>query len=588
MKLSDYVVKFLKDNGVTTIFGYQGGAITHFVDSIYNEDGIEFLSTYHEQSSAFAAESYARVNGNIGVALATSGPGATNLVTGIGSAFFDSIPCLYITGQVNTYEYKSSCCVRQEGFQETDIVSIVKPITKYAIMVKKAEKIKYYLEKAIYIAKTDRPGPVLLDIPMNIQRAEINPDILESFYDSDRYKREKKENVNIDNIDRLIEMMKESIRPVILAGGGIRSANATNELEELIEITGIPVVTTLMGIDAIDHENTCHVGFIGAYGNRYSNFTVANSDLLIVLGSRLTSRQTSTITNSFARNAKIVHIDIDNNELNKKIKEDLSIQCDLKFFLNKLSISSSECNFNFDYSPWREKVGEYKDLYPSYPTQKGKNRIDPNEFMHKLSQILNDNSIICLDIGQNQIWASQSLKIKKGQRLLNAGGMGSMGFALPAAIGAYTAKPDAKVIAIAGDGGIQMNIQELQTVVREKMPIKIIIINNKSLGMIRHFQEMYFESRYCGTIEGYSTPDFVKIGSAYGIESFKISDENQIDELEKKLNDNKSHIIEVELNNLTYVIPKLAMGRPIEDQDPLIDRKEFENNMIIDVYQNED
>lgn len=584
MKLTDYIVEFLSQQGVNVVFGYQGGAITHLVDSIYKNDNLKFISTYHEQAAAFAAESYARVTGNIGVATATSGPGATNLITGIGSAFFDSIPCLYITGQVNTDEYKRSSDIRQEGFQETDIVNIVKPITKYAVMIKEAEEIKYYLEKAVYIAKSGRPGPVLLDIPMNIQRAEINTSILESFYNSDEYKKAEEQDIKIQDINKIIELVKSSKRPIILAGGGIRLSNAVNELKRLIEITGIPVVTTLMGIDCVDHNNICHVGFIGAYGNRYSNLALANTDLLIVLGSRLTSRQTSTMTDSFARDAKIVHIDIDKNELNTKVKEFLSIQSDLKVFINKLIESLVKDKYLFDFSWWREKIRKYKELYPSYPTQNEINKLDPNEFMQKLGEILNDNSIICLDIGQNEIWASQSLKIKKNQRLLNFGGMGPMGVALPAAIGAYIARPNSKIIAIAGDGGIQMNIQELQTVVREKMCIKIIIMNNKSLGMIRHFQEMYFESRYYGTIEGYSIPDFIKISEAYGIKSFKINAESQVGELEQKLNDENSYVIEIELNSPTYVIPKLAMGRPIEDQEPLIDRSEFQNNMIIDIY----
>ena len=584
MKLSDYIVKFLKDNGITAVFGYQGGAITHFVDSIYKAEGIRFISTYHEQAAAFAAEGYARVTGNIGAATATSGPGATNLITGIGSAFFDSIPCLYITGQVNTYEYKRSSYIRQEGFQETDIVSIVKPITKYSAMITEAEKIKYYLEKALYAAKSGRPGPVLLDLPMNIQRAEVNPDELTGFYSTEEYKKQIKAHMNKEDIDKLIDLMKESNRPVILAGGGIRLANASRELEKLIELTGIPVVTTLMGIDCINHENKYHIGFMGAYGNRYSNLAVANCDLLIVLGSRLISRQTSTIIDSFAREAKIVHIDVDKNELNIKVKEDLSVECDLKLFINRLNQCLRKSNHKFDFSSWIDRVTNYKNIYPSYPTQKSINQLDPNEFMNIISEMLNENSIICLDIGQNQIWASQSLKLKKNQRLLNAGGMGAMGFALPAAIGAWAARPNLKIIAIAGDGGIQMNIQELQTVAREKIPVKIIVMNNKALGMIRHFQEMYFDANYYGTIEGYAAPDFIKISEAYGIKALKITDENQLVELKEKLNDDESYFIEVELKNMTYVIPKLGMGRPIEDQEPLLDRKELEDNMLIDLY----
>lgn len=584
MKLSDYIVQFLKDINVTAVFGFQGGAIIHFIDSICKSGSVKFVSTHHEQAAAFAAEGYARVTGNIGVAAATSGPGAANLVTGIGSAFFDSIPCLYITGQVNTYEYKRSPEIRQEGFQETDIVSIVKPITKYAVMVNEPEKIKYYLEKAVHTAKSGRPGPVLLDIPMDVQRAEINPDSLQGFYECDEYKRETKFQVNINDIKTAAELIKGSKRPLILAGGGIRLADACTELGRLVEITGIPVASTLMGIDCFDHNDSHYVGFLGAYGNRYSNLAAANCDLLMVLGSRLTSRQTSTLTDSFARGARIVHVDIDKNELGIKVKEHLSIECDVKYFIQSLNETLICSEYKFDYSAWMDKINSYKKSYPSYPTQKSLSKPDPNEFMHRLSDFLPDDSIICLDIGQNQIWASQSLKIRKNQRLINAGGMGAMGFGLSSAIGAFFARPRSKILVICGDGGFQMNMQELQTIVRERLPIKIIIMNNKTLGMIRHFQEMYLDSRYYGTIEGYSVPDFMKISEAYGIESLKINDERRLDDLKERLLDDKTYILEVELNNITYVIPKLAMGRPIEDQDPLLDRKELENNMIIDLY----
>ena len=584
MKLSDYVATFLKDNGVTTVFGYQGGAITHFVDSIYKIEGIKFISNHHEQASAFAAEGYARVSGNIGVCTATSGPGATNLITGIGSAYFDSIPCLYITGQVNTYEYKRSKEIRQEGFQETDIVSIVKPITKYAVMITEAEKIKYYLEKAIYIAKEGRPGPVLLDLPMDIQRAEINLDSLVGFYESEEYKTKIRSEVNAQEVNKLIELIKSSKRPLILVGGGIRLAKAEIELEKFIVATGIPVVSTLMGIDCVNHEHKTYVGYMGAYGTRYSNLAVANCDLLIVLGSRLTTRQTSSLTDSFAREAKIVHVDIDKNEINIKVKEYLCIECDLKLFICELNEILNTAHYKFDFTLWIDKINDYKGKYPSYTTKTDIKEIDPNEFMNKISEMIHKNSIVCLDIGQNQIWASQSLKLSKTQRLLNAGGMGAMGFALPAAIGAWYAKPNFKIVAITGDGGIQMNIQELQTMVREKIPIKIIVMNNKALGMIRHFQEMYFEANYYGTIEGYSVPDFIKISEAYGIKALRISEISQINHLKEKLNDDESYLIEVELENITYVIPKLGMGRPIEDQEPLLGRVELKENMIIDMY----
>lgn len=584
MKLSDYVVEFIKSNGVDKIFGYQGGAITHLVDSIYKAKDIDFISLFHEQSAAFAAEGYSRVGGNIGVAIATSGPGATNLITGIGSCFFDSIPCLFITGQVNTYEFRRRDNIRQEGFQETDIQKIVESITKYSVMVKDANDIKYHLEKAVHLAKTGRSGPVLIDIPMDLQRTDINPDELKGYFESSEYN-EKVISFEIDeDLNSVIELIKNAKRPVIHVGGGIRLAKATNELKELVELTSIPVVTSLMGLDSIEHDHPRYAGYMGTYGTRYANLAVANCDLLIVLGARLTSRQTSPNVKSFAREAKIVHVDIDENELNLKLKEDVSVKCDLKVFINEL-ISKLKINkLEDNYDEWMNKINSYKEQYPTFPTQKKENKIDPNEIMHLLGEMCGENTIFSLDIGQNQMWASQSISIKKNQRILNAGGMGPMGFSLPAAIGACYADKNLKVISIVGDGGFQMNIQELQTIVRDKLPIKIIIMNNHVLGMIRHFQELYFDSNYYGTIEGYDSPDFVKVCSAYGVDSHRITTLEDLGNINELLNDKISHLIEVDLSNITYVIPKLEMGRPIEEQSPLVDKEELSKNMIIDLY----
>ena len=340
MKLSDYVIDFLAENNVRHIFEVIGGAITHLVDSTYNRKDITCITTHHEQAAAFAAESYSRVSQNIGVSMATSGPGATNLITGIGSAFFDSIPCMYITGQVNTYEYKFDRDCRQLGFQETDIVSIVKPITKYAFMITDQNSIKYQLQKAIFLAKSGRPGPVLIDIPMDIQRAQINPKDLSDFYQSEEYNNIKdklKKNNGHSNINLILDHIKQSERPVVLIGGGIRCSGASEELFEFIQKTRIPVVSSLMGLDAFPHNHPAFFGMIGAYGNRYSNLAVANSDLLIVLGSRLDIRQTGTKPETFATKAKIIHIDIDENELDSKVKSYLSINLDLKLFLSDIN-----------------------------------------------------------------------------------------------------------------------------------------------------------------------------------------------------------------------------------------------------------
>ncbi|MDF2635470.1 MAG: thiamine pyrophosphate-dependent enzyme possible carboligase or decarboxylase, partial [Pelosinus sp.] len=435
MKLSDYVIDFIVKQDVSHIFEFVGGAIVHLLDSTYERNDIQCVSVHHEQSGAFAAEAYARINGKLGVAMATSGPGALNMLTGIGSCYFDSVPCLFITGQVNTYEYKFDSPVRQIGFQETDIVSVATPLTKYAELIVDAEKIRYHLEKAVYMAQSGRPGPVLLDIPMNIQRAQIEPDKLESFFESKEYKQIEKQQEITEKLDEIFTIIGEAKRPVILVGGGVRIANATEELLEFIDKTGFPVVTSLMGLDAIPHDHSAFVGMIGSYGNRYSNLTLANCDLLLVLGSRLDTRQTGTRPDTFARGAKKIQIDIDEIELNYKIKLDVAVHYDVKEFLilanDKLRKFKKK-----DISSWHERIHLYKDKYPTESKIIEANNIDPNAFMKVLSQHSKEGDIICLDVGQHQMWAAQSFRLKKNQRMLNSGGMGSMGFALPAAIGA--------------------------------------------------------------------------------------------------------------------------------------------------------
>ncbi|MDO0825359.1 thiamine pyrophosphate-binding protein [Desulfosporosinus nitroreducens] len=563
----DYLAKY----GVRHIFGYAGGSVTHLLDSIYKNRDMEFVSVYHEQAAAFAAEGYARIKNDIGVALATSGPGATNLITGIGSAFFDSVPCLYITGQVNTYEYKGDLSVRQIGFQETDIVSIVAPITKYAARVNEAKSIQYELQKAIAIANSPRKGPVLLDIPMDIQRADIDPGSL-SAYEEEK----KEEHGDGEWLNEVITTLNHSRRPVILAGGGVRTAGAAELLSEFTRKTAIPVVCSLMGLD-VGHDDNFY-GLIGAYGNRYANYALANSDLILALGSRLDTRQTGTDVSTFAREAKLIRIDIDENELQRRIKNDeLAFKMDVADFLSSVNKETDRISLT-DLSPWHAILKGYQKKYPSYVKD---DRTDPNNIMKKISEATKEGDIICLDVGQNQMWAAQSLDLKEGQRLLLSGGMGAMGFSLPVAIGAYYARPDRNIVAIAGDGGFQMNIQELQLIKRNKLPIKIIIMNNNCLGMIRHFQEMYFEGRYGGTIIGYEAPDFCAIAQGYGIESMEIEKDGDLGKIEKALNMEQALLLCIHLPQTTVVYPKLAVGRPIEDQEPLLAREEFISNMLI-------
>jgi len=578
MKLSDYIIDFLAANGVTHIFEVCGGSLAHLLDSLYGRTDISAVSMHHETAAAFAAEGYARAGGNIGVAMATSGPGATNFITGIGSCYFDSIPCLFITGQVNTYEFKFDKPTRQIGFQETDIVKIVKPITKKAELLTDERRAKYCLQEAVYEAKHGRPGPVLLDIPLNIQRALIDVESLASFDDKGAGVESK-----IDDriFDQVIGLVKSSSRPIILAGGGVRLADGQDELLKFAHRAGIPVVTSLMGLDAFPHDDPLFFGMIGTYGNRYANLAIANSDLVLALGTRLDTRQTGTRPETFARGAKIVHVDIDPFELNNKIRAFSSINADLRDFLARLN----DCeigNGGLQIDSWKERINSYKRQYPAYRAS-CEDIIDPNYFMHILSRFLPHDAIICVDIGQNQMWSAQSLEINGTQRFLTQGGMASMGCALPMAIGASFAQPGKTVVAIAGDGGFQLNIQELQTVYHHNLPIKMIILNNSCYGMVRQFQEQYFNGRCQSTVIGYSCPDFQEVVSAYKIPAMKITRNNEISNALGKLFDNMlPEFLEVKIDADFKVNPKLSVNRPVEDQDPLLSRQELESNMLIE------
>lgn len=603
MKLSDYVIDFLVAKGVTHVFEVCGGSLAHLLDSLYGRMDISTVSMHHETAAAFAAEGYSRACGNIGVAMATSGPGATNFVTGIGSCYFDSIPCLFITGQVNTYEFKFDKPTRQIGFQETDIVKIVKPITKKAELLMDEHRVRYCLQEAIYEAENGRPGPVLLDIPLNIQRASIDVESLVSFDDGAEAKcksgaRGRGEMVgciegksNIDDkiiedriILQVIDLIKASARPIILAGGGVRLAGAREELLTFARRTGIPVVASLMGLDAFPHDDPLFSGMIGTYGNRYANLSIANSDLVIALGTRLDTRQTGTCPETFARGAKIIHVDIDPFELDNKIKAFMPINSDLRDFLERLNGCEVE-DVKLKIDSWKERINGYKRRYPAHqapPSESIDVSIDPNYFMHILSRYLPRDAIICVDIGQNQMWSAQSLVINGTQRFLTQGGMASMGCALPMAIGASFAEPGKTVVAIAGDGGFQLNIQELQTVYHHDLPIKTILLNNSCYGMVRQFQEQYFDGRCQSTVIGYSCPDFQDVVSAYKIHSSRITQNSEIsDALEMLFNNMNPEFLEVKIDADFKVNPKLSVNRPVEDQDPLLSRQELDANMLI-------
>ena len=590
MKLSDYVINTISEQGVAHVFEFIGGAITHLIDSLHDRPDIRCISVHHEQTGAFAAEAYARINGKLGVAMATSGPGALNLLTGIGSCYFDSVPCLFITGQVNTYEYKFDSPIRQIGFQETDIVAVAKPLTKFSELVVDAARIRYQLEKAIFLAQNGRPGPALLDIPLNIQRADIDPKTLASFFEGEEYKAMTAKQPTESELSGVMELMGGAKRPIVLVGGGVRCAGASAALKEFIDATGFPVVASLMGLDAIEQEHPSFVGMIGSYGNRYGNLALANCDLLIVLGSRLDTRQTGTRPETFARAAKKIHVDVDPVELNYKVKVDVAIECDLQVFLQAINKQFTAAFAKKDFSLWYERIHCYKSKYPTRSkVDAPSTALEPNRLMEMLSQHADEGDVVCLDVGQHQMWAAQSFRLKKWQRLLISGGMGAMGFALPAAIGAVFSAQDSRGIVIAGDGGIQVNIQELDLVAQHRLPIKIVVFNNGCLGMVRQFQDLYFDGRRQSTVLGYSCPDLLKVAEAYGIKSYQIDSWQDAETtFAQALAGNEPAFINITLELATEVNPKLVVNRPIEDMLPYLDRSELQEQMLIEVIETVD
>ncbi len=551
MKASDYIVEYLLRQNITDVFGYPGGMVTHLMDSL-SKFPIKSHVTYHEQGAAFAACGYAQTTGKVGVAYATSGPGATNLITGICNAYFDSIPTLFITGQVNTFEYKGDLGVRQRGFQETDIVSIVSPVTKYAVRITDATKLKWYLDYAFYIAQEGRRGPVLLDIPMDIFRADIDPQSMEGF-EAPVYNRDT-------SFDKLKEALSKASRPVILAGSGIKTSNAADKFNEVIRKHDIPVVTTMLAVDTAKDS----YGFIGAYGTRTANFIVAKSDLVISLGARLDVRQTGARRENFAPDAVIVRVEIDAGELSLRVHDDeIQIHADVNDVLDTLIEADTR-----DLTGWNEVCRKIREELKDIDDRL------PNKYVSRISELIPENSVITTDVGQNQVWVAQSFKVKDGQRIFFSGGHGAMGYSLPAAIGCALADGKA-VYSFQGDGGIQMNIQELQTIARENLPVKIILFNNSALGMIRHFQEMYFEDNYVQTVPsgGYTVPDFGAIAAAYKIPYRCIG---KVEEIDDSLFDAEGpQFVEVRITEPTYVYPKLEYGKPNQDQEPLLDRKRY-------------
>lgn len=566
MNVSEFIARYIHSQGVDCVFEMIGGMTVRMIDAIYRHGGIKIVSLHHEQAAAFAACGWAQAKGVPGVALATSGPGATNLITGIATAYFDSLPAVFITGQVNQSELSTGTKCRQIGFQETDIVSIVKPITKLAVQLQSAEEIKTLLPEAFRIAQEGRPGPVLIDIPMNLQKEEI--DISGFAFDKIAVKNAMPpaDEIN-DFIDRLNAEMAKASRPLMLIGTGVFRSHTEELVRRLAETRSIPAVYSWHGKGILPSECRWAVGLTGTNGNRWANRALAKCDVLIILGSRTDVRQIGANTKSFQEGKAIFHIDIDEAELNNRLKGTDTLCADLADILPMLveRMSKSERS-----GAWMQEILSDKEQNPDTEELFHISGINPNKFIREMS-VSEDNDVAgyVSGVGVNRTWVSQSLFLKEGQYYITTPSMGSMGFALPAAIGASIAGGNAKVAVVAGDGGMQCNIQELEVIARLSLPIKIIVMKNDVLATVRQFQKEICEGRLPGSDWTFGAPDFVKIGEAYGIPSCRAETTDEIHGKVKRLFSGVGPaLLEVIIDREAGAYPKMRFGHNLDDMFP--------------------
>lgn len=596
VKVSDFIVEKLREIGTKYIFMITGGGSMHLNNSIGKAKGITYICNHHEQASAIAAECYARLTNKLSVCNVTTGPGGTNTLTGIISAWLDSLPMLVISGQVkretSIYSYPN-IRLRQLGIQEINIVDIVRPVTKYSQIIMRPKDIRYELEKAIYLSQSGRPGPVWLDIPQDVQAAKIDPNKLRSF-DVKEIKIKLNRSLINNQIVQVINQIKKAKRPVIIAGFGIRLGDSVNLFYDLINRLRIPVLTSLSSHDLVWDEHPLHGGRFGLYGTRGGNFAVQNSDFLLVLGCRLNIWEIGYQYKQFAREAFKIMVDIDRAELEKPtFKPNLSINIDIKLFLQEF-LKKLKVYELPNYSSWLTKTKYWHKKYPNILSdyKKEKKFVNSYYFIGELSKILKEGDVIVTGNGTAFTCTSQSIKLKKGQRLCINIGCAEMGYDLPAAIGAYLATHKKRIVLITGDGSIQMNIQELQTIVHHNMPIKIFILNNNGYLAIKITQNNFFKRLYgIDKDHGISFPNMLKIAKAYGIPAIRIKKQKNLKiKIKKVLNSKGPFICEIMMPADQPLIPKITtvvkpdgtlVSKPLEDMYPFLPRKEFLKNMYI-------
>ena len=540
--------------GIKEIFGYPGGAVIPIYDELYSFKDIKHYFARHEQGAVHEADGYARSTGKVGVCLATSGPGATNLVTGIMTAHMDSIPLLAITGQV------TSTLLGKDAFQESDIVGITVPITKNNYLVQDIRELPRILKEAYYIASTGRPGPVLVDIPRDIQLEEIPYDEFKKLYEQE-FELEGYNPVyegHKGQIKTAIKMIKDSKKPLIIAGAGILKGHAYDELKEFVDKTNIPVAMTLLGLGSFPANHELALGMIGMHGTTYANYAANEADLVIAAGMRFDDRVTGN-PQKFLPNAKIIHIDIDPAEIGKNKLIDVPIVGDLKNVLAELNQKVPKLSHN----KWLDEVAKLKKKYSLTFRKTEEDVLIPQEILFEINKLTKGEVIVATDVGQHQMWSAQFIKFNNPYTILTSGGAGTMGFGLPAAIGAQVANPDKKVLAIVGDGGFQMTFQELMMVKEYNLPVKIFIINNSYLGMVRQWQELFNDRRY-SSVDLSHNPDFIKIGEAYGIKSIQLKTKKDLKKhLKKILESDEAVLVECIVEKEENVYPMIPAGKDV-------------------------
>ncbi|MCG3136828.1 MAG: Acetolactate synthase large subunit [Phycisphaerae bacterium] len=524
MKACDFIVKYLNEvAGIGHVFTYAGGTNAMLMDAMVRHGGLTIVPMRHEENAALAADGYARIKRSLGCALAMSGPGATNMVTGIAQSYFDSSPVFFLTGNVATGTYKYDRPLRQLGYQETDIVSIVRPITKAAYFVDRGDRVATVLREALRKCLTPRFGPCLYDIPFDTQKEEINASEMavplveprRSSYLAD---------VDYEAFGRILH---SSRRPVILAGGGIQLSDTSAALLAFARRYHLPVVSSLLGKDAFPNNDALYVGYIGAYGNRVANQVLAAADVVIALGSRIDSRQTANVQ-KFTENKQIIHVDIDPDVLGSTVQPTLALHMNLADFFEQLLNRELSRPLNWRTpANWLTAIHQLQDFLPDDSPPEG-SRLNPKQFLRDFTRFLPDGTIYTVDVGSHQMWTAQCGVFKQHDRLLCSGGLGTMGYALPAAIGAHFAAPDRPLVAIVGDGGFQMSLPELQTIREFNVPVKIVVVNNTILGLMRNFQDENFNGRHPATQDRYSVPDITKVAAAFSIPAQRIEQDAQV------------------------------------------------------------